>query len=87
MRRRVRRGGRRPAACARAAASGSRDANRFLARLALGPLATLRVAPVAAVRARLVAQRPDLTTTGSGRQLTRVLAARRSMRRAQSPTA
>lgn len=70
-----------------AAASGSRDANRFLARLALGPLATLRTAPVAAVRARLVAQRPQLTTTGSGRQLTRVLAARRSMRRAQTPTA
>jgi len=67
-----------------AATSSSRDANRFLARLALGPLATLRMAPVSAVSARLVAQRPDLGTSGSGRQLTRVLAARRSMRRAQA---
>ena len=65
--------------------AGSRDGNRFMARLALGPLATYRVAPVAAVRAKLTAQRPTLATTpsGNGRQLTRVLAARRSMRRAQ----
>lgn len=69
-----------------AAASGSRDANRFMARLALAPLATYRVAPVSAVRARLTAQRPTLATTPTGgRQLTRVLAARRSMRRAQPP--
>ncbi len=66
--------------------SGSRDANRFMARLALGPLATFRSAPTSAVRARLTAQRPAATTSSSGRHLTRVLAARRSMRRAQHPT-
>jgi GNAT superfamily N-acetyltransferase len=61
--------------------SGSRDGNRFMARLALGPLATMRVAPVVAVRARLTAARP--AGAGGGRQLTRVLAARRSARRAR----
>ncbi|GEP37207.1 hypothetical protein NPS01_08700 [Nocardioides psychrotolerans] len=70
---------------ATAASSGSRDANRFMARLALGPHATVRVAPTQVVRAKLTAQRPAPPST-SGRQLTRVLAARRSMRRAQSPT-
>ncbi|GAA5152932.1 hypothetical protein GCM10023340_34100 [Nocardioides marinquilinus] len=60
---------------------GSRDGNRFMARLALGPLGTLRVAPVVAVRARLTATRP--ASAGGGRQLTRVLAARRSARRAR----
>ncbi|WP_148614733.1 GNAT family N-acetyltransferase [Nocardioides rubriscoriae] len=72
-----------------AVAAGSRDGNRFMARLALGPLATYRVAPVTAVRARLAAQRPTAlvaTPTGSGRQLSKVLAARRSMRRAQPST-
>lgn len=66
-----------------AAASASRDANRFMARLGLGPHAMLRLAPTVAVRAKLTAQRPALAAT-SGRQLTRVLAARRSMRRAQT---
>jgi GNAT superfamily N-acetyltransferase len=71
--------------CAAAAASGSRDGNRFMARLALAPLATYRVAPTAAVRARLTAQRPTLTTAPSGgRHLTRVLAARRSQRRSST---
>lgn len=65
------------------ASSGSRDANRFMARLGLGPHAMLRLAPTVAVRAKLTAQRPVLAATG-GRQLTRVLAARRSMRRAQT---
>lgn len=69
-----------------AAASGSRDGNRFMARLALAPLATFRVAPTAVVRARLAAQRPTLATSGSSGHLTRVLAARRSMRRAQVAT-
>ncbi len=45
----------------------------------------LRIAPTAAVRAKLTAQRPSLSTTGA-RQVTRVLAARRSLRRAQAPT-
>ncbi|WP_241153922.1 GNAT family N-acetyltransferase [Nocardioides pantholopis] len=68
---------------ATAAASGSRDANRFMARLALGPLAVLRVAPTHVVRARLTAQQPGLQRHG-GRQLGHVLAARRSMRRAHA---
>jgi len=70
---------------ATAAVSGSRDANRFMARLALGPHATLRLAPTAIVQAKLDAQAPAVVTAGrsGGRQLTHVLAARRSTRRAQ----
>jgi GNAT superfamily N-acetyltransferase len=71
---------------ATAAASGSRDANRFMARLSLGPHAVLRVAPTQAVKARLSAQRPGGVGRTSGRQLTHVLAARRSLRRSQAPT-
>jgi len=71
---------------ATAASSGSRDANRFMARLALGPQAVLRIASVNTVRARLNAQRAPLQRT-SGRQLTQVLAARRSMRRSQTAPA
>jgi GNAT superfamily N-acetyltransferase len=73
---------------ATAAVSGSRDANRFMARLALGPHAILRLAPTAMVQAKLDAQAPGIgvTTGRSGaRQLTHVLAARRSSRRAQRP--
>jgi GNAT superfamily N-acetyltransferase len=73
---------------ATAAVSGSRDANRFMARLALGPHAILRLAPTAMVKAKLDAQAPGIgvTTGRSGaRQLTHVLAARRSSRRAQRP--
>ncbi|MCW2851187.1 MAG: GCN5-related N-acetyltransferase [Nocardioides sp.] len=66
------------------ATSGSRDANRFMARLALGPYVTVRLAPTVAVRTKLTAQRPALA--GNGRQRTRLLAARRSMRRAQVET-
>lgn len=69
-----------------AVTAGSRDGNRFMARLGLGPLATYRVAPAAAVRARLAAQRPAMATSDGARQLTRVLAARRSMRRTQTQT-
>jgi GNAT superfamily N-acetyltransferase len=65
-----------------AAASGSRDANRFMARLGLGPYAVTRVASAPTLRAKVTAQRPGLSTTG-GRHLTRVLAARRSMKRTQ----
>jgi hypothetical protein len=68
---------------ASAASASSRDANRFMARLALGPHATLRIAPTHVVRAKLAAQMPALATT-NGRQLTRVLAARRSMKRART---
>lgn len=63
----------------------ARDSNRFMARLALGPAATLRVAPTSAVKGRLKAQRPMFVRT-AGRQLPRVLAARRSARRDKAPT-
>ncbi|MBC9732038.1 GNAT family N-acetyltransferase [Nocardioides sp. zg-578] len=67
---------------ATAATSGSRDANRFMARLGLGPQAVLRVASTHALRARLTALRP--AHERGGRQLTQVLAARRSQRRSQA---
>lgn len=63
---------------ATATASGSREANRFMARLALGPQAVLRMAPTPAVRTKLSGRYPG------GRQVTQVLAVRRSMRRARS---
>lgn len=65
---------------ATAVSAGARDSNRFMARLALGPAATLRMAPVSAVKGRLQAQRPTMARA-TGRQLPKVLAARRSMRR------
>jgi GNAT superfamily N-acetyltransferase len=68
---------------ATAAVAGSRDANRFMARIALGPYAVLRVATTHAVRSRLSAQRRPASSTG-GRQLTPVPAARRSMRRTRA---
>ncbi|HEX5861035.1 MAG TPA: GNAT family N-acetyltransferase [Nocardioides sp.] len=77
---------------ATAAVSGSRDANRFMARLALGPHAILRLAPTAVVQAKLDAQTPALVSASNrsgARRLTHVMAARRLSRRAQrgaSPT-
>lgn len=71
---------------ATAAVSGSRDANRFMARLALGPHAILRLAPTAVVQAKLDAQTPALGSPANrsgARRLTHVMAARRSSRRAQ----
>lgn len=68
-----------------AASSDSREGNRFMARLALGPQAVLRVASTHAVRAKLTAQGPAPQRT-SGRQLTQVLAARRSMKRSRTST-
>ncbi|MGN6132709.1 MAG: GNAT family N-acetyltransferase, partial [Nocardioidaceae bacterium] len=60
-----------------AAASGaSRDANRFMARLALAPVATVRVVPTSLLRSRVT---PPVA--GGGRSVPRVLAARRSQRR------
>jgi GNAT superfamily N-acetyltransferase len=67
---------------ATAAASGSRDANRFMARLAFAPMATLRLAPTTAVRAKVMAQRPPVARPT--RHLTHVLAVRRSMRRSEA---
>jgi GNAT superfamily N-acetyltransferase len=63
---------------ATATSSGSREANRFMARLALGPQAVLRMAPTPAVRSKLVSRYP------AGRQVTQVLAVRRSLRHARS---
>lgn len=68
---------------ATAAVAGSRDANRFMARIALGPYATLRVAATHAVRARLSSHRRS-ASNGTPRQVTQVLAARRSLRRSRA---
>ena len=65
---------------ATAAAASSRDANRFMARLGLAPMATLRLAPTTAVRAKRTAQRPPVARVPA-RHLSHVLAVRRSMRR------
>lgn len=54
-------------------ASNSRDTNRFLARLGLSPVATIRVATTSALRDRL--------SPAPVRSVSRVLAQRRSMRR------
>jgi GNAT superfamily N-acetyltransferase len=70
---------------ATAASAGSRDANRFMARLAFGPQAVLRVAATHVVRGKLNAQRP-VPNGSRGHHLTQVLAARRSMRRSQTPS-
>lgn len=64
---------------------GARDSNRFMARLGFSAQATYRLASVPAVRARLRGQRPGLTVAnGNGRAATRVIAARRSMRRSRA---
>ncbi|GAB2878911.1 hypothetical protein GCM10027026_32160 [Myroides odoratimimus subsp. xuanwuensis] len=68
---------------ATASTSSSRDANRFMARLAFAPQAVLRLAPTSAVRAKLTAQRPAFARTTTNRPLGQLLAARRSMRRSQ----
>lgn len=70
---------------ATAVVAGSRDANRFMARLALGPYALLRVASVHALKTKLCAQRPQVVRTNA-RPLTSVLAVRRSLRKSQAPT-
>lgn len=64
------------------AVAGSREANRFMARLGLGPFAVLRVAPTALVRAKVEAQRPPLERHRD-RARGQLLAARRSMKRQQ----
>jgi ribosomal protein S18 acetylase RimI-like enzyme len=65
---------------------GARDANRFLARLALTPHAGYRSGPITAVRARMAAQRPSMADPAVGRQRSRTLAARRSLRRRRAAT-
>lgn len=66
---------------ATAAQAGSREANRFMARLGFGQRATYRTAPTALVRARVGGPRTDPAT--GARSIGSVLAARRSLRRAQ----
>lgn len=65
-----------------AALSVSRDANRFFARLSLGPRAVLRVATTQGVRQRLTGSRP-MRTVGTSRHVDKVLAARRGRRATQ----
>ena len=69
---------------ATAVVAGSRDANRFMARLALGPYALLRVASVHALKAKLSSQRPQVVRPTPGRSP--VLAVRRSLRKSQAST-
>ncbi len=71
---------------ATAAVAGSRDANRFMARLGLAPAAVLRVAPTGMLRAKLPVEMPGVARplAGAGRShLGQVLAQRRSLRRSQ----
>jgi GNAT superfamily N-acetyltransferase len=68
---------------ASASLSSSRDANRFMARLGLGPQAVLRAGTTQTLRSRLVAQRPAVARP-RGRQIGQVLAARRSQRKRES---
>lgn len=69
-----------------AAASASRDANRFMARLGLGQIAVVRGATASALRAKLPVDPPAAARVGtrSHRSVGQVLAQRRSMRRAQT---
>ena len=66
-----------------AVASTSRSSNRFMARLALGPQAVLRVAATPTVRGKLTAQMPTKLRPSGTRPVGQVLAARRSLRRTQ----
>ncbi len=66
-----------------AATAGSREDNRFMARLGFGPFANYRIAPVSLLRHRVEASRPGTARATGGRPLAGVLAARRSMRRAE----
>jgi GNAT superfamily N-acetyltransferase len=68
-----------------AVSPGARESNRFMARLGFSALATYRIAPAAVVRARLRGQRPAPVVVGAnGRAATRIIAARRSMRRSRA---
>lgn len=68
-----------------AASHDSRQVNRFMARLGLGPQAVLRVAATPIVRSKLTAQLPGKTRALGGRPVGQVLAARRSLRRTHAP--
>lgn len=71
-----------------AASATSRDTNRFMARLGLGQVAVMRIAPVTSLRAKLPVEPPAAARVGSRshRSVGQVLAQRRSMRRAQAKT-
>jgi GNAT superfamily N-acetyltransferase len=60
----------------------SREANRFMARLGLAPVVMYRVAPTAVLRSRISPPRPQLGAESGARS--RVLATRRSLRRARA---
>ena len=66
-----------------AVSAGSRDSNRFMARLGLVPAATQRLGATATVTNLLLASHRPTLARGGPRQLTHVLAARRSLRRHQ----
>lgn len=68
---------------ATAAASASRDANRFLARLGLASQAVFRVARTGSVRTKLTASLPACQRS-SRANLGQIMAVRRSMRRSQT---
>ena len=55
----------------------ARDANRFMARLGLAPVGTVRAAPTSLLRSRVT------PPVAGGRSMPRVLAARRSQRRSR----
>jgi GNAT superfamily N-acetyltransferase len=61
----------------------NRDTNRFLARLGLGTLGTVRFASTAVLRRKLSGERGRPAATGTNRHLVEVLAQRRSLRRLQ----
>ena len=66
-----------------AAGADARDSNRFLARLTFSPVAMLRVAPTATVRAKVGGRRGIAAVRlggSSSRHIDRVLAARRGRR-------
>lgn len=69
-----------------AASAGSRDANRFMARLGLGQVAVLRGATVAGLRAKLPVEPPAAArvSSRSSRTVGQVIVQRRSLRRAQA---
>jgi GNAT superfamily N-acetyltransferase len=64
------------------ATSSGRDTNRFLARLGLGTVATVRVSTTSALRKKLLPER--VVRAGVNRHLGEVLAQRRSMRRREA---
>lgn len=70
---------------ATAAPANSRNGNRFMARLSLGPQAVVRVASTPVMRAKLAALTPRTQRRSNGRTVGQVLAARRSLRHNHRP--